>query len=91
MFLLFRIHYPPSAQGGNDYCYRLHHQGLNWHDAKAKCEGGLLFLTDMDEYEFVLDQILVPQAERSVIWLAGMKDLDGNDLHSLLTPTINYL
>lgn len=49
-----------------------------------KCENGLLYLVSADELEFLKTEILEPQAERSVLWLAGQKLMSGllaNSVH----------
>ena len=75
-----RVHYPLNEDEtiGNDHCYRLHHLGRTWQEASDICDGSLLYLTNDDEFDFLVNNILEPQAERSVLWLAGKKKTYGS-------------
>lgn len=83
---LIRLHYPIDEveQSGNDYCYRLHHVGLTWDEAVEVCAGSMLFFESMEELEFVKQQIFLPQGEKSLVWLAGRKNLTGNSSYTCL-------
>ena len=73
----YRQYYSPSQPGGNDHCYKLNHTGTTWDEAYSQCEGGLLYIDNLIEMSYLKTIILEPQAERSVIWMAGRKDMDG--------------
>lgn len=74
---LFREYFDPSQPGGNDHCYKLNHTGVSWDVASDQCEQGLLYFESTDELAFLKERILDPQAERSVVWLAGRKYMNG--------------
>lgn len=64
-------------ESGNDHCYRLNHVGETWDGAFDTCNGSLLYIDNDEEFEFVRNSILEPQAERSVLWLSGRKNKQG--------------
>lgn len=77
--LVLRKHYPPNQlpTSGNDHCYQLNHLGQTWAEAVSTCNGNLLTILNDAEFQFVTKEILEPQAEGSVLWLAGRKLKDG--------------
>lgn len=63
---------------GTDHCYKLHHIGLTWQDARNTCADGLLYVENGSELDFLRRVIFAPQAERGVVWLAGRKETTGS-------------
>ena len=63
--------------------------GQTWDKAFDACEGSLLYIKDLTEFNFLKQEILEPEAERSVLWLAGRKLMDGK--HGLRICSLSVL
>jgi len=72
------------------HCYQLHHNGKTWKDALDACNGSLMYFMDGEEMTFLNTTILLPQAERSVFWLAGQKLMHGRPRSCLEVGVLNH-
>lgn len=62
----------------NGFCYQIYHAAVTWDKAQETCNEEMVNLSNEEELTFLKTTILEPQAERSVIWLAGKKDQFGS-------------